>query len=400
LINLNNAKSNYSQCKNNSNVKQTYGNYTPKKKNSILYFNSKFKLNLENFFILLFTIFSILVPIGIQAQLESNYAFAEINSQSINDEHEFAHEGKHLSHSSTSETKSKLNVKNPFDSGADYNKKAKPNILIPDMVGTDLLGTQPSSTNSHQISTHPSKEFHPNSVDNSISSTDRSDIVVKDKPTTTKLSSIHLRIGTPNNNINKNSNDVNSIVPDVNTGSEISQSELGSQPKYKSNSDYANTNSKNGQGTNESDGKPASGPSSTDAQIASAYSNINSNKNEKANETGIASEHQSNTTQSYSTKSSESQSNLIPRYKSYRDFINLNNSILNGDQKGIETDYKPVTGLNVTHSQFVCTSNNNSNMNTSTNNNNIIIISNGKGSNTELSSTVSGCSLVTVKSSK
>lgn len=399
MISLNNAKSNYSQCKNNSNVKQTYSNYTPKKKNSILYFNSKFKLNLENFFILLFTIFGILVPIGIQAQLESNYAFAEINSQLINDEHHFTLEGKHASHPSTSETKSKLNVKNPFDSGADYYKKVTENMLIP-MVGTDLLGTQPSSTNSHQISTHPSKEFHPNSVDNSISSTDRSDIVVKDKPTTTELSSIHLQIGTPNNNINKNSNDVNSIVPDVNTGFEISQSELGSQPKYKSNSDYANTNSNNGQGTNESDGKPASGPSSTDAQIASAYSNINSSKNEKANETGIASEHQSNTTQSYSTKSSESQSNLIPRYKSYRDFINLNNSILNGDQKGTETDYKTVTGLNVTHSQFVCTSNNNTNMNTSTNNNNIIIISNGKGSNTELSSTVSGCSLVTVKSSK
>jgi len=339
------------------------------------------------------------MPIGIQAQLEFNYAFAEINSQSINDGHEFTHEDKHSSHSSTSETKSILNVKNPFDSGADYNKEVKPNILIPDVVGTDLPGTQPSFTSSHQISTHQSKGFHLNSVDNSISSTDRSDNVEKDKPTTTEPSSIHLQIDTPNNNINKNSNNVNSIVPDVNTGSEISQSELGSPPKYKSNSDYANTNSNNGQGTHESHGKPASGPSSTNAQIASAYNNINSNKNEKANETTIVSEHQSDTTQSDSTKSPETQSNLQPRYKSYRDFINPNNSILNDDQKGTETDYRPVNGLNVTHSEFICT-NNNTNMNSGTNINHLTIIANDKRSNTESSSTVSGCSQVTVKSNK
>lgn len=402
MINLINAKSNDSQCKNNSNGKQTHNNYTPKKKKSIFYFNSKLKLNLKNSFILLFTIFSIVVPIGIQAQLESNYAFAEINSQSINDEDEFTDEGEHSSYSSTSETKSKLNVKNPFDSGADDNKKVKPNIIIPDIVEPDLPGTQPSSTSSHQISTHPSKEFHPNSVDNSNSNTDNTDgsvIVEKDKPTTTELSSIHSQIGTLNNNVNKNVNDVNSILPDDKAGTEISQSELGSHPKYKSHSDYANSNSNNGQGTLESDDKPSTGLSSTDAQIDSAYSNINNNTNEKANETAIVSEDQSNTTQSDSTTSSESQSNVQPRYKSYRDFINHNNCILNNEQKAIETDYKPVTALNDTDSQIV-SANNNTNMNSSTNNNHITIIAPDERSTIESSSTASASSQVTAQSSK
>jgi hypothetical protein len=82
LINLINAKSNENQCKNNLNREQPNGNYTNKASTS----NNPCIFNFNSFankcFMICFTIFSILLPIGVQPQLESNYAFAEINSQS------------------------------------------------------------------------------------------------------------------------------------------------------------------------------------------------------------------------------------------------------------------------------------------------------------------------------
>ena len=127
-------------------------------------------------FIICFTIFSILLPIGIQPQLESNYAFAEIDSQTTNDEVEYS-DDENSSLSSTSESKSNLNVKNPFGFTGDNNKKENMNTIIPDIVEPDNPGTQPGFiANSDEIGIHHSiKEVHPNSVDNSISNTDNAD---------------------------------------------------------------------------------------------------------------------------------------------------------------------------------------------------------------------------------
>jgi FG-GAP repeat protein len=128
LITLINARSKDSQCKNNSNREQVVRNYTKKGRTSNIPSIFNFNPFVNKCFIICFTIFSILLPIGIQPQLESNYVFAEIDSQMTNDEVEYS-DDENSSLSSTSESKSNLNVKNPFGSTGDNNKKVKTNIL-------------------------------------------------------------------------------------------------------------------------------------------------------------------------------------------------------------------------------------------------------------------------------
>ncbi|HEY9491570.1 MAG TPA: hypothetical protein VIP56_06255, partial [Nitrososphaeraceae archaeon] len=230
-----------------------------------------------------------------------------------NDEIEYS-DDENSSLSSTSESKSNLNVKNPFGSTGDNNKKENMNTIIPDIVEPDLPGTQPgSTTNSDEIGIHHSiKEIHPNSVDNSISNTDNADgsiIVEKEgKPTATDLSSTDSQLGTLKNNEDKNVNDTNSLVSIDKPSTEILQSELSSQPKYKSYRDYVNNNSNNRQSVIESDDKPDTVLSSTDAQINTAYSNASNNTNGKGNETVTVLEDQPAITHSDSATSSESQS--------------------------------------------------------------------------------------------
>jgi FG-GAP repeat len=112
--------------------------------------------------IICFTIFSIVIPIGTQPQLESNYAFAEINSQSINDDEvEYTDEDRDSSYSSTSETRSKLNVKDPFGSLPDT-RYSNTNINQSNNTNNDnsndilslekTTSTESSSTSSSQTS--------------------------------------------------------------------------------------------------------------------------------------------------------------------------------------------------------------------------------------------------------
>jgi FG-GAP repeat protein len=393
LINIINRKSNENQCNNNPNREQTNSNYTNNGSTSIIPSNFKFKPFANKCFMICFSIFSILLPIGVQPQLESNFVFAEINSQSINDENENPDEGKNSSDSSAPESKLKMNVKNPFGSTDNNNKKVKMNIIIQDIVEPDYPRVQPSSTtNSDEMVTHSVNQVRPNSVDKSSSESDNADesVIVENegKPTTTELSSIDSQMGTLNDNINKNINN-DSIGLDDKGGTEISQSELGSQPKYKSYSDYAKSSSNNGQSTIDTDDKPGTLLSSTNAQIDSANSSIYNSTNEIANKTVIVSEEdQTTTTQSDSTTNSESQLNAQPRYNSYRDFMDHNNINLNNEQKAIENDYKPVTAFNHTESQIV-SANNNSNVDARTKNNNLTIVAPEDRSITELSSTSS-----------
>ena len=129
LITLINVRSKDSQCKNNSNREHSDNNYIKKGRTSNIPSIFNFNPFVNKCFIICFTIFSILLPIGIQPQLESNYAFAEIDSQMTNDEVEYSDEGDGTSYSSSSETKSRLNETNPFGSLNDNNKKVKTNIL-------------------------------------------------------------------------------------------------------------------------------------------------------------------------------------------------------------------------------------------------------------------------------
>ena len=145
MITLINARSKDSQCKNNSNREQTNGNYIKKARTSNIPSIFNFNPIVNKSFIICFTIFSILLPIGIQPQIESNYVFAEIDSQMTNDEVEYSDE-ENSSLSSTSESKSNLNVKNPFGSTGDNNKKVKTNILSLEKTSS----TESSLTSSSQ----------------------------------------------------------------------------------------------------------------------------------------------------------------------------------------------------------------------------------------------------------
>ncbi|CAN5520935.1 hypothetical protein BH18THE1_BH18THE1_10610 [soil metagenome] len=200
---------------------------------------------------ILFTIFSIILPIGIQPQLQANYAFAE-SSQTIDDEVEYSHEGNKSSNSSSVEIKSKssVNIINPFDSGIDdENKKAKINIIIPDIVGADTFtDTQSDSiTNSDDTGTQSSKQLSPNSVDKStgdIENIDHADDTVQlDNPQTSALPSTELQIPTPNNSsLDKNIDDTLNPVTDDKPSAENSPTAVDSQPKYKSYRDYIEKN--------------------------------------------------------------------------------------------------------------------------------------------------------------
>ena len=145
MITLINARSKDSQCKYNSNREQTNGNYIKKARTSNIPSIFNFNPIVNKSFIICFTIFSILLPIGIQPQIESNYVFAEIDSQMTNDEVEYSDE-ENSSLSSTSESKSNLNVKNPFGSTGDNNKKVKTNILSLEKTSS----TESSLTSSSQ----------------------------------------------------------------------------------------------------------------------------------------------------------------------------------------------------------------------------------------------------------
>ena len=335
MIDLDNVKSNDTRCKckNNSNREQTHGNPTRKARTSNIpsIFNVNFKINLNPFsnksFMILFTIFSIILPIGIQPQLQANYAFGEINSQSKNHEVEYSDEGQNSSYSSNSEPILKLNVneKNPFDSTIDDgNKKVKMDIIIPDIVGPDLVPeTQPSSTPDHETSSNTqSSEEHinPDSVDknskvsDSIDNTDNIGnsayaddnlTIEQDNPATSELSSTDSQIATLEN----------------------SETELDSQPTHKSYRDYVGNSDAN---KNNDDVVVPS--NKVDIEITAMNSSINpdiGNDSGNADDNLILQENQTTTTTQSEFTGSQFKLDSQPKYKSYRDYMEKNNLIKN-----------------------------------------------------------------------
>ena len=166
MITLINARSKDSQCKNNSNREQIGRNYIKKGRTSNIPSIFNFNPFVNKCFIICFTIFSILLPIGIQPQLESNYAFAEIDSQMTNDEVEYSDEGDGTSYSSSSETKSRLNETNPFGSVDDNNKKVKTNILsLEKTTSTELSLTSSSQSAQAESSNEVYGDFNGDGFD-------------------------------------------------------------------------------------------------------------------------------------------------------------------------------------------------------------------------------------------
>jgi len=263
------------------------------RKKSASQFNSKPQRSPKNYFLILISIFFIVVPIGLEPQLHTNYVFGEsdFRSQNVDDEHHDKGEAPDSASSSSSESRTRQDLIDPFDSGDNSNtKKLNENFVIPDIFGTQ----------DH----HSSANTHPGSTKSSVSQSELQ-----------------------------------------------SESELEIQSQYKSSSGYVDNNNADGRNTNEHYDKSAT-VLGTNVQSDRSSSNINNNTKMKANEevavSGDLSNTNSNNQISSSTSSeSESQSSNQPRYKSYRDFID--NNIKNDTT--IQTDYKPVSEVNSMDSQ-------------------------------------------------
>ena len=263
------------------------------RKKSAFQFNSKPHPISKNYFLILISIFFIVVPIGLEPQLQTNYVFGEsdFRSQNVDDEHHDKGDSPDSASSSSSESRTKQDLIDPFDSGVNSNnKKLNENFVIPDIFGTQ---DHHSSTNTH--------------------------------PGSTKSSDSQSELQ--------------------------SESELEIQSQYKSSSGYVDNNNADGRNTNEHYDKSAT-VLGTDVQSDPSSSNINNNTKTKANEevavSGDLSNTNSNNQISSSTSSeSESQSSNQPRYKSYRDYID--NNIKNDTT--IQTDDKPVSEVNSMDSQ-------------------------------------------------
>jgi len=263
------------------------------RKKSASQFNSKPHPSPKNYFLILISIFFIVVPIGLEPQLHTNYVFGEsdFRSQNVDDEHHDKGEAPDSASSSSSESRTRQDLIDPFDSGDNSNsKKLNENFVIPDIFGTQ---DHHSSTNTH--------------------------------PGSTKSSDSQSELQ--------------------------SESELEIQSQYKSSSGYVDNNNADGRNTNEHYDKRAT-VLGTNVQSDPSSSNINNNTKTKANEEVAVSGDLSNTNSnnqigSSTSSESESQSSNQPRYKSYRDYID--NNIKNDTT--IQTDDKLVSEVNSMDSQ-------------------------------------------------
>jgi len=263
------------------------------RKKSASQFNSKPHPSPKNYFLILISIFFIVVPIGLEPQLHTNYVFGEsdFRSQNVDDEHHDKGEAPDSASSSSSESRTRQDLIDPFDSGDNSNsKKLNENFVIPDIFGTQ---DHHSSTNTH--------------------------------PGSTKSSDSQSELQ--------------------------SESELEIQSQYKSSSGYVDNNNADGRNTNEHYDKSAT-VLGTNVQSDPSSSNINNNTKTKANEEVAVSGDLSNTNSnnqigSSTSSESESQSSNQPRYKSYRDYID--NNIKNDTT--IQTDDKLVSEVNSMDSQ-------------------------------------------------
>ncbi len=263
------------------------------RKKSAFQINSKPHRSSKNYFLILISIFFIIVPIGLEPQLQTIYVFGEsdFRSQIVDYEHHDKGEAPDSASSSSSESRSKQDLIDPFDSGDNSNtKKLNENFVIPDIFGTQ----------DHQSST----STHPGSTKSSDSQSELQ-----------------------------------------------SESELEIQSQYKSSSGYVDNNNADGRNTNEHYDKSTT-VLGTDVQSDPSSSNINNNTKTKANEEVAVSGDLSNTNSnnqigSSTSSESESQSSNQPRYKSYRDYID--NNIKNDTT--IQTDDKSVSEVNSMDSQ-------------------------------------------------
>jgi hypothetical protein len=367
LINLNNVNNNDGQCKNNSSGEQTHSIHTLKKKKSIFHCNSKPNFNHKNSLIL-FTFFSIVLPIGIQPQLQFIEAFDESvvddNIDGMRDDSNDNGNGKTNKNVGAFQDPASTDLTSPTtttpsahigDQSTDGNNKVVPNDESKEGLSLHA-GTQ---------SSYKTYRDYVNSNSNENAS---NNIVSDDKPGTelsatgTQIDSTDSQIDTANSNVNDdaygkvNENGIlkgdsdNSSAESISstTLSSQSQSDLTSQPRYNSYRDYidnSNANKNNDNGII-SDDKVGTEPSSPNSGTSIA---VIGNDNDNANKNLVVADNQSDTTQSGSSDF-QSQINSEPKYKSYRDYIENKSSPSNQDIN--VTSYTQATGLSSMNSQI------------------------------------------------
>jgi FG-GAP repeat len=273
--------------KKNSNIIQKRDHYAENRKKSVFHPKLFLDQSLKNYFTILLGFFCIVMPLGLESQQITNYAFGQSDFRSQNEEVENSDEGDNLSSASipSSEFRTKQNLKDPFDSDDNNIKSVNENIMIPDVIGPEHPDTRTSSGANSSASSQPQSEL---------------------------------------------------------------ESQTNFQSQYESPKGYVESNNSGGQSIIETYDENGT-VLGTDAQVGTVHINTDNNTNEKA--TGSANHSNTFINQSGSSNSSEfeSQSTTQPRYKSYRDYIEHTKS--NNEQKVIETDDKPSVELNSTDSQ-------------------------------------------------
>jgi hypothetical protein len=194
----------------------------------------------NKFFFMLFAIFGIMMPIGVQPSLQANYAFAEINLQSTVNQTGNSIENRTSSPLPTVETKpnTSLDTINSFDSAIeDENYKTKTDIIIPDFIELDIVSeTKPDSNNSNESRDHLNRQIS-NPIDNDgsdIGNLQNGNDIVTVEPNGANKNNSNLTITETQmtnfqNDLNVKTEDRNPVTDDV-PSSENLESKIDSRP--------------------------------------------------------------------------------------------------------------------------------------------------------------------------
>jgi hypothetical protein len=350
-------------------------------------------VNLKEAIVLLFTIFSIITPIGIQSELQANIVFAQSDISSINDYSE-NDKSEISSSSSFSQSTSRSNSNKDTLSSIANSGKDNPNTIIFD-PSIDLPSTSSSTaadskavtqagnsnekivaideskndSNSHG-SIQSSHKAYDDSVDSSTDDKGSDNIILHDDNPGGELLSTDTQMDTATSTANDNTNgplndkvivneNQSTVQPDLTAGSQSygsiqsnnSNSKISSEPHYKSYQDYIDNSNHN---SIETDDKPGTELSTLESLRGSVNSNISDDSNQNLTQTASIPQDQPHIQSDSATaqfkidnQSSNSNSTVTsqPLYKSYRDFIEHNkaNKSINYDN-GISS--KSVVELN------------------------------------------------------
>jgi hypothetical protein len=286
------------------------------------HFNFNLRQNIKNHVIILFTIFSIILPIVMGPDVQTNYVFGQSDSSSENEDVEYNEEADN---SYLSSFKTERDQKDPFNSPDSDINNVNENIILPDIIEPDQRSNIDSNIDSSstvssesQLESSPQQKYksppdHVNTSNIKAQSATETD----DKPGT-ESSYVDSQVSTDNSIINNSIQEANENALSENqstitepkyarSSQSESESEPSAQPTYKSYRDFMDNNSNSS--SQESDDlteKPQNDELNyEDSQMFTANNNIKLNLDTKNDVTIIAPDHQSSTQSSLETSTSE-----------------------------------------------------------------------------------------------